>query len=242
MSSVWSKNINMKVYPYVSRLAMNNVWKFPTERHVAQYSEYMMRSKNHLEIGTASVHCLTKANIFDRLNMNVTLLDIEEAPLNNAKEELIANGFHKTLINTIQCDVTQINENTISDMNNKIFDTIAMGHVLHCIPGSINEKFPKILDGLSSYMDKNTKFFGCSHANIEPDGFNAFPEKFMNFLRQQKILFNENDTTKDMEKVLSEYFGIYDVTEVGYVTMFEAYCKKINASMKLDVEPEMKFN
>ena len=203
------------------RFGLKLIWKCSPQQQVNFYSKHMFYSKNHLEIGTASMYDLVNSNIADRLNMNVTLIDIEEAPLINGKKELIANGFHESLIKTVKCDATKINKDTFPFMDNKVFDTIGMGLVLHCIPGSINHKFPKILDGLSLYMDENTKLFGTSLPNIEQDASDTFSKRVMKFLQERNEFYNQDDTTEDMIKVLNLYFGEYETKDIGYLTLFE---------------------
>eukprot|EP01083_Nonionella_stella_P312643 1119011_1 len=198
------------------------IMKYPPAETVALYNKFMNQSKNHLEIGTSSVYWPIKSDIEDRLNMKVTLLDLEEPPLQYGKAQMVANGFHPSLIKTVQCDVTNIPQDTIEPQT---FDTIGMSNVLQCIPGSMSEKFPKILEQLSPYMDERTQLFGCSLVNIPPDGYNSAQEQFTRWLQKRNIIFNQNDTPESIKEVLDQYFDSSEVInkDIWYaMTLFEA--------------------
>eukprot|EP01083_Nonionella_stella_P010765 30621_1 len=215
-NNIW----RLKSYDLLSRLTTKYLWKYPPAEYVAFYSKFMNQSKNHLEIGTASMYYCVKSDIEDRLNMKVTLLDLEALPLQYGKDQMVANGFHQSLIKTVQCDATNISQDAIEPQT---FETIGMSHVLQCVPGPMTEKFPSVLEGLSPYMDEHTQLFGCCIVNMDPDGYNSAQEQFMRLYQKRNIWLNQHDTKESVKQVLEQYFDTSDVKDIGYgFTSFDA--------------------
>eukprot|EP01084_Bolivina_argentea_P277783 474384_1 len=111
-------------------------------------------------------------------------------------------------------------------MPNIIYDSIGISYVIHCIPTSLNEKLPLLLNGLSKHMDENTVIFGstvCSHSNNINNQSNIHYSIFMKwirFLQYQKVIANQNDNHSDLENIFEQYFDEFSVKKIGYASVF----------------------
>lgn len=153
--------------------------------------------------------------------MNVTLLDIDEDSLRIAKEQMVSNGFHPSMIETVQCDITKVNDTTLTNKAGKAYDTIAMNGVLHSIPMSMDDKLPAILDGLALYMDSETYFFGSTIPNLPEDGYTSFARNYMQILQKTSSIYNETDTVKAVDQIMDRFFEKYEIKEIGYGMTFQ---------------------
>eukprot|EP01083_Nonionella_stella_P010766 30623_1 len=235
---LYNSKLYLNAYRFKQMVYQKYFMKYPPAETVALYNKFMNKSRNHLEIGTASVDWPIKAEIEDRLTVKVTLLDLEELPLQYAKTQMVANGFDPSLIKTIQCDVTNIPHDAIEPQT---FDTIGISNVLHCIPGPMSEKLPKIVEALSPYMNQHTQFFGCCYSNMPFDRYNSPQELFMRWLQNRNMLFNQNDTPESIKEVLDQYFDASRVIKKDIwicVTMFEATHFKSKPSQNAIVSSE----
>ena len=173
------------------------------------------------EIGASSVYYAINSNAQDRLNMNVTLIDCDQNALDSAKEELVNGGFHRSMIELIQSDLLNINEDTIPNENALSFDTIALNVVLQDIEGAMNDKLPKLLNGLSSFMDGNTSFFGSTITNTSSDPYTSMTKQYMQVLQNVNYIQNASDSIESVEEIMDKYFDSYNVECVGYGCTFE---------------------
>mmetsp|Transcript_9141 Transcript_9141/g.14869 ORF Transcript_9141/g.14869 Transcript_9141/m.14869 type:complete len:257 (-) Transcript_9141:141-911(-) len=219
MSKFLSRGSNL-----LTRMVNKSMWRLPPEEFLAVYNKHMLNSRNHLEIGSSSIYYTISSNAQDRLNMHVTLLGPDEYALQLAKDELVTGGFHPSMIRLIECEYTEITASTIPKPKKKAvkpFDTIALNLVLQDIALPIVDKFPRILDGLSSYMDKNTSFWGSTITNIPDDAHTTFAKNYMRVLQNANYINNSNDSLKETEQIMDAYFENYTVKEIGYGITFE---------------------
>lgn len=161
------------------------------------------------------------SNAEDRLNMNVTLLDIDEGSLQIAKEQMVSNGFHPSMIETAHCDITQMTDCSLQNRGGSAYDTIAMNGVLHSIPLSMDDKLPRILEGLAIYMDAETCFFGSTIPNIPVDGYSSFARNYMQILQKTQSICNDKDTVKAVDEIMDRFFESYEIKEIGYGMTFQ---------------------
>ena len=171
---------------------------------------------------------MINSNAQDRLNMNLTLIDGEQRALESAKQDLVNGGFHQSMIKIIECDLLSINENTIFENKNvESFDTIALNLILQDIPSPMNDKFPKILNGLSWYINENTSFFGSTITNTEHDPYTSMTKNYMQALQNANYIQNAQDSIKSVDEIMDQFFDKYEIKEFGYGCTFEGTKFKI---------------
>ena len=224
----WKSNWSLRLYNFVKPNA-KLVFNYPIQGHLQLYHKYLSKSLNHLEIGVASAYDLINCDIENnKSNINITLMDYDDHPLNMAKKQLLQHGFNESNLKTICTDILQLKPGMFEANNiNKAYDTIAMGFLLHCIPGSMNEKFSIILNNLSSVMDENTKLFGMTVCNptqeiLKRNRFKSLGGFVISTAQRQGDMYNTQDTPQHVEDTLKQYFDDYKIEQVEFVTVFEA--------------------
>lgn len=171
--------------------------------------------------------------------MNVTLIDYQQNALDLAKEELIKGGFHQSMIQLIESDLLDINENTISNENTVCFDTIALNLVLQDISSPMNDKLPKILNGLSSFMNEDTAFFGSTITNTSSDPYTSIPKQYMQMLQNVDYIQNAKDSIESVEEIMDKYFDSFNVDSIGYGCTFRATKFKNAQVEQIDDKPKV---
>lgn len=180
--------------------------------------------------------------------MDISVLDTDESALNLAKEDLMSGGFHPAMIKLIECkDLTKINDETINkndDNDNKVYDTVALNLVLQDIARPMRDKFPKILNGLSTYIDENSTLFGSTITNISEDGYTTFTKNYMRALQNTRYIQNTYDSIKIVDQIMDEFFDNYDIREIGYGITFQGTkfkkSKIIGSAVDFDVDDKPK--
>eukprot|EP01084_Bolivina_argentea_P158034 275333_1 len=218
MVQSYKSNLNLWFYNMMrnSSACMKFAWGYDGKHSLNLYNKCLLNSNSHLEIGVASVTDLVNCNIINekKENIKLSLSDYDQIPLELAEKTLIKSGFQKSNIETICCDALQLNAN---EFNFQPYNTIALGFVLHVIPGLMNEKFPKIINNLSSLIDKNTILFGSTLCNIY-----ILPEHQDLYTKMLMKQVGKHDNPQDVENVLKNYFDELHVTHIGSVIQFEA--------------------
>eukprot|EP01084_Bolivina_argentea_P277781 474380_1 len=206
------------------------IYKYPREHQSALYKKFMATSKHHLEIGSTIYFPKFLHASNDNQNSKYYFLDSEQTALITSRTDMIKNGIPKENIDLICGNALEINR---ISMPNIIYDSVGISYVLHCIPTSLNEKLPLILNGLSTYMDENSIIFGSTICN--PNDINnksnihhRFFVKWIQFLQYQWVMFNQNDFHSDLEKIFSQYFDEVSVERIGYASVFMATKLKNN--------------
>eukprot|EP01084_Bolivina_argentea_P277782 474383_1 len=230
MLSLYSKiHVMNKFYDIAMSGIVKYFYKHPREQQLSLYKKHMATSKHHLEIGCSSIYLPVHASN-DNQSTKYYLLDIEQTPLISAQTDMIKNSIPKENIQLICGNALEINR---ISMPNIIYDSVGISYVLHCIPTSLNEKLPLILNGLSTYMDENSIIFGSTICN--PNDINnksnihhRFFVKWIQFLQYQWVMFNQNDFHSDLEKIFSQYFDEVSVERIGYASVFMATKLKNN--------------
>ena len=212
--SAWNNQVILKLYDYLSRYISPIAFNYNLSDNIKLYNLHINKStKYHLEIGVASVHDLEKCTLqqIERENIKITLLDFVENPLKISKQSLIKHGYKTENIDTHCCDILQLNAKKLKYQQ---YNTIAMQGVLHCVPGSINDKLPKIIKNLSVVMDSNTILFGSTSCALPPTN-----KSFTKYL--SPISIYKKDKFDDLKHVFQQYFEHCDIKLVGHVTEFQ---------------------
>merc|ERR1712154_444571 len=174
-----------------------------------------MGSQCHLEIGCASIEGITQNIDSIKNSLKLTLSDFVSEPLKSAHHVLInKNGFNADNLDLVQCDILKLDSQNMLKYDK--YDTIGISGVLHCIPGSMNEKLPIIITNLSNVMDKNTILFGMTFCTPENNSF-SIAKYFLKSIQAQK----KNDFFQDLVRIFNEHFENCDIKQFGFVAQFE---------------------
>jgi len=100
------------------------------------------------------------------------------------------------------------------------FDSIALTHVLHCLPGTLAAK-SVVFDNLAPLLRPGGWVFGST---ILAGGVPHTPASraLMRFLNRRGVFGNRDDDLATLERALATRFADHEVRVVGSVALFAA--------------------
>lgn len=193
--------------PLVLGVMNRLVWRCPTSAVLALYEAYV--SGAHLDVGPGTGWYLDHAR-FDRPPRAITLLDANPNVLAAASRRLarFEPGTHQAnLLEPI-------------DLAPRTFDSIALTHVLHCLPGTMADK-GAVLGRLAALLRPGGRLFGST---ILSGGVRHTPisRGLMRLLDARGVFGNRHDDLDALEDALAERFAEHEVRTVGTVALFSA--------------------
>lgn len=182
------------------------VWKCPTARILDFYNQHV--GTQHLDVGVGSGYFLDTCQ-FPTPNPTLTIVD-----LNTNSLQVTANSIKRYQPIVVRANVLEPLPITTS------FDSIGINYVLHCLPGTMENK-AVVFKNLKPLVNKGGVIFG---ATILGKGVqhNALAQSFLQTYNTKGIFSNTEDSQGSLEKVLRQYFDAYDVHVVGCVAFFQA--------------------
>ncbi|KAJ8602047.1 hypothetical protein CTAYLR_002759 [Chrysophaeum taylorii] len=186
------------------------LWRCPATVHIAQYNK--LARGRHLEIGPGSAFYLVTSEATRNIK-NATLVDLAEEPLAFAKSRL--EGFVED-VETLVADVTR------PLPSDSIFDSVALNHVLHCVPGNMSRKLGGILSNLAPVMSPDAVLFGSTVLARTHPGHTRASAIFVDWLNSRGIFHNADDTLDAVHHTLGAHFRTVDVRHIGAEAVFAA--------------------
>jgi SAM-dependent methyltransferase len=193
--------------PLVLGVMNRLVWRCPTPTILPLYEAYA--SGAHLDVGPGTGWYLDHAR-FDAPPRAITLLDANPDVLARAARRLARFAPHTHQANLLE---------TI-DPSPGAFDSIALMHVLHCLPGTMADK-GAVLGRLAGLLRPGGRIFGST---ILSGGVKHTPisRGLMRFLNARGVFGNRHDDLHALEGVLAERFAAHEIRTVGTVALFVA--------------------
>jgi SAM-dependent methyltransferase len=193
--------------PLVLGVMNRLVWRCPTSEILPLYEACV--SGDHLDVGPGTGWYLDRCRLTSSPRA-VTLLDVNPDVLAKAAHRLrrFAPGVHPAnLLEPI-------------DLPPASFDSIALTHVLHCLPGTMAEK-GDVLGRLGALLRPGGRLFGST---ILAGGVPHTPvsRALMRFLNARGVFGNRHDDVAALESTLAERFAHHEVRTVGSVALFTA--------------------
>jgi hypothetical protein len=190
----------------VHGLSNRFAWRCPTQKLIELYRDAL--STNHLEAGVGTGFFVDRAGraAFERL----VLLDINRHCLETAGRRLARfkpELWEASLLDPIPYSAAP-------------FDSVGLTYVLHCLPGSMTEKF-KVIDHLQPLMAKRAVLFGATilGRGIAPNG----AARALLALYNAKGVFNNLvDDEVALESGLRQRFDDVQIERQGLVALFRA--------------------
>jgi len=162
----------------------------------------------HLDIGVATGYFLRKA-LEDRDEASITLMDLNENATRYAAEKLK------------RFDVTEVVGDAVEPFPvDGPFDSVAMFHLLHCMPGTVAEK-AAAFDHAIAVMAPGAVCFGAS---VTPAGrkLNPFGRAVLAASNRTGALNNANDDHDALRAQIESRFTDAKVELRGVMTLWEA--------------------
>jgi ubiquinone/menaquinone biosynthesis C-methylase UbiE len=183
------------------------IWKCRTSRLLRMYDESI--SANHLDVGVGTGYFLANCR-FPSPTPRLALMDLNSHSLRHAARRARRykpECYQHDVLRPISLDVPK-------------FDTIGMNYLLHCIPGSIEEK-AVAFDHLRALLNPGGRFFGATILQGDaPRG--PVAQRLMNLYNRKGVFHNQHDTLEGLERALKQRFSESHITLEGCVALFQA--------------------
>jgi ubiquinone/menaquinone biosynthesis C-methylase UbiE len=201
---------SLKFYDlFVTHLSNRWIWRCDNQKLLKQYERFM--GENHLDIGVGTGFYLRKC---DKSHLQqLTLMDLNEHCLSWAKQHI---DFSK--IQTIVGDVFKRHEN-LKDT----FDSISINYLLHCIPGSKQDKEIAI-KSIGTMLKPGGRLFGATI--VSDTSLKTFmSNKLMGYYNRKKIFSNKTDTLQSIKEILDCNLDSLEIYSLGCVALFNGVKK-----------------
>ncbi len=198
----------LKLYDFVVLWFSNKwAWRCTREQQLQHYQENI--SNKHLDVGVGTGYYLNKIN-FNTQTPQLTLMDLNQNCLNYCGQLL---ARYKPIL--YKHDIFQ----PMDDLNDH-FDSIGLNYVLHCVPGSMEQK-KAIIQNLAKKLKSNGVLFGTTIlGNSAPH--NGLGKYLMSLYNRKKFFTNQNDSLEHLKTLLESVFQEVRLETVGVVALFSA--------------------
>jgi SAM-dependent methyltransferase len=193
--------------PLVLGVMNRAVWRCPTSEILRLYEDHAAGA--HLDVGPGTGYYLDRCRCPEPPR-TITLLDVNPDVLAAASRRL----------QRFDPGVLQANLLEPIALEGETFDSIALTHVLHCLPGAMTEK-SAVLDNLARLLRPGGCLFGST---ILARGVAHTPvsRTLMRFLNRRGVFGNRDDDLATLRDALDTRFAEHEVRTVGAVALFVA--------------------
>lgn len=223
---------------WVLGIVTSYAWCCPTTTYLLPLFRANVR-KNHLDIGVGSGYYLDPSTV--PATAKLTLVDSESHALAVAKVRtkrsdvtaIVANVLKPLPLSQKYDSVSMYSLipsllNKESEQAQGLKDIIILGmyYLLHCIPGSIEEKC-RVFSNIKIHMAPDGVLTGANILNKGVKQDNFFGVWIRRGITKHGILHNQSDTAYDFEHALRENFHKVETWVVGSIFIFRAESPKI---------------
>jgi len=184
------------------------IWKFPTTLQVAHYDRHV--SNRHLDIGVGTGFYLDHCH-FPSHNPRVVLMDLNPCSLEHAAER-IGRLRPTILVRNILEPIEAVTET---------FDSVGLNYLLHCLPGSFEEK-AVVFDNLLPLLSPGATIFGATLLQGPDVPRNAAARRLMAFYNRTGVFCNGQDTPQALRRALESRFQDVHMRFHGCGALFSA--------------------
>ena len=191
--------------PLVLRFANRFVWRCPSRHILSLYAEHL--TGRHLDVGPGTGWFLERCE-YPTPSPELTLLDVNADVLEAASARLSRYAPHRHQANLLEP----------LDADLGTFDSIALTHVLHCLPGGLADK-RYALEQLAGRLAPGGAMFGTT---VLGGGVPHTPlsRAFLRFLNGKGVFSNRGDDLAGLERALAGLGGRFRVETRGAVALF----------------------
>jgi len=199
----------LKLYDaWVLGFSNSCAWRCPTRGVLLPFYREHLRQR-HLDVGVGTGYYLAHAGF--SAEQRIALLDLNETSLRTAAQRM--GRPPQALYAT---DVMQ--PLTLPDA--PVFDSIALFYLLHCLPGSMDEK-ARVFAHLKPYLAPDGVLYGATILG-DAAGHNPLGRRLMEVYNRRGIFGNAGDTLQQLEASLRQHFAQVSVRQHGVVALFSA--------------------
>ncbi|EPS94434.1 hypothetical protein FOMPIDRAFT_76973 [Fomitopsis schrenkii] len=210
---------HLRLYDLIVLVVSNPLaWRCSTTSVLLPFFHKNLGARAHMDVGIGTGYYPSKSAQRFAETENVTLLDLNEATLSTASARMRHAGYKGT-IDAVEHSVFQ----PLPDSLRGRFDSISLFYLLHCLPGRMDEKGPKVFANLASALKPHGVLYGATILGSGPGvSHNWFGRRLMNLYNKKRIFGNAEDTLDDLRRALEVGFEDVEVRRVGVVALFEA--------------------
>ena len=207
-ASVYSPTI-LKLYDFaVLGLSNRFVWQCPTKTVLLPFYKEHLGLK-HLDVGVGTGFYIARAGL--TRSHQVGLLDLNENSLRAA-----AAHVKEAKVRTFLLDVMQPS----SEPADTGYDSISLFYVLHCLPGSMDDKETAIAN-LKRYLAKDGVLYGATILGEEA-AHNPVGRMLLKLYNDKGVFHNVADTLEGLKRTLRRQFQDVQVRRHNKVALFVA--------------------
>lgn len=183
------------------------VWRCPAHLYVDLYRKFM--SRNHADIGVGTGYVLDQCG-FNAGEARIALFDLQKNCLDYTAKRL--GRFDPKVY---QCDAMKPIR-----VSPDRFDSIALGGIIHCIPGTMKKK-GMVFDAIRPLMRSDSQVFGYTILNRGIK--KTISSRIVYFaLQRLKIINGIEDSAAELTLELKKRFQFTDIRVVGCIAIFSA--------------------
>lgn len=197
----------LKLYDWwVLGVSNHKLWRCPTSQLETHFHDNV--SDNHLDVGVGTGYYLKHA--LPHIAPRLALMDLNKASLDKAKSN----------IRHLNPEIYQANILAPIDFDGDKFDSISLNYLLHCLPGTIEQK-SQAFTHLKPLLNQGGVVFGSTilGAGVE---MNWFAKKLMAIYNKKGIFDNYQDSFQQLKQQLELHFNQVEIKQVGIVAIFKA--------------------
>lgn len=183
------------------------VWRCPTRATLLPFYRKHL-GRRHLEVGAGSGYYLQHAGL--TADTALTILDMNESSLRAAARRAPVSA------DCVLADALAVGD----QLGGRVFDSIAMFYLLHCLPGNMAGK-AAAFSGLAKYLSEDGVLYGATILG-ETAGHNVIGRMLMRLYNRKGIFGNYDDTADELARALVLHFREAHVVRCGTVALFTA--------------------
>ncbi|HEI2855297.1 TPA: class I SAM-dependent methyltransferase, partial [Escherichia coli] len=202
----------LKLYDWwVLDISNRFAWRCETRKYLLPH--YLKHVKyRHLDIGVGTGFYLP----YLPEEYNISLMDLNTASLDAASRRI----GNRQNIKVIKHDVLECFPENLHNQ----YDSVSMFYLLHCLPGTMEQKNIVIKNAAASLTDGGV-LFGATILGKDVE-HNAFGHKLISIYNRKGIFSNRDDSEEVLKNILSSHFKSINVKKEGVVAIFSATNKK----------------
>lgn len=191
----------------VVRLSNRFIWRCPATLVREHYDRHVQA--HHLDVGPGTGYYLDRCQFSH--SPTITLLDPNPDVLRFTSDRI--SRYRPT---SHAADALKP-----IDLAAASFGSVALAHVLHCLPGNMDTK-AVVFDNVIPLVQAGGVIFGTTILNQQA-GHTWVGRKLMEVYNAKGIFTNKEDDPEALDRVLAERFRRYELDVVGSVAVFAAW-------------------
>lgn len=191
----------------IYRVLSPHVWRCDPQHFLDLYNRHM--SDNHADVGVGTGYFLNQC-LYEPGEVRIGLFDLQPNCL----------AFTAQRLARFQPETFECNALESIPFAGRGFDSIALGGILHCIPGNFAQK-ARLFDAIKPLMKPASQLFGYTILNRGIS--KTLLSRFVYFLLYQlKVINGAEDSASQLHAELTKRFKRVNTHIIGHIALFNA--------------------